>query len=256
MTTTIMFHDAESKLKWANQNIIKLTRGVEDFRQSGCYETRTEDDLQTGKRFHIFEVTKQVPDDLQMLSSDIIANLRSALDSAVKELVAHFGGLPAGQQLFPLGPTWKKMVTAVKSGVVEGLPVQVASVIQGILQRNIVDPDARGDVSFTICNVFDAVDQHDMLLPVVPLAGLTVKVRTKTGTERTISFSMGEGEQKGTIELLPDEQVENNGQFVLYIAFERVEGFKRQAVLTTLSHLSQTVKEVIRIFTKACEVFR
>lgn len=97
------FESPEHLIAWADEEIAQLEGQLDAFRESNPYRFVREADPKTRKNTLKLKAIKSLPLSVRGRASNIIKNLRDALDQAVFAASAYITGNESNQTHFPFG---------------------------------------------------------------------------------------------------------------------------------------------------------
>ena len=129
------------------------------FFDSDPYEMGENENLETGQRELVVTRADPVPDDLALISGDVIHNLRSTLDHLIWQLVVANGGQPNDKTAFPIWPS-EARYKAGGPGYAKGVSEAALTVLDGL------KPYKGGNPALWRLHKLDIIDKHRLLLAV------------------------------------------------------------------------------------------
>jgi hypothetical protein len=99
------------KIERAYEHIHHLERSVVTFGESNPYLFDAKHDPETGNVWYLFAGPEEIPSEFSLISSDVLFNLRSALDHLAYQLVIASGNQPDRRTAFPIFETVEEYET-------------------------------------------------------------------------------------------------------------------------------------------------
>lgn len=250
------FKGPRLKIKRANQHICNINDVLNAFVQTDFYSLAVEHEGNTGDYVLQFKQVRETPCELPLIIGDAIHNLRSALDIAYCELVAHVGGTPTDWTRFMFFKDRQELVDRLGKGVMQCAPDIVD------LLADVVKPYLTANNPLCALHDLDIADKHLLLLPIFSVARLQVTNLRLTGlatvTIGKADLILGKG---GILKVVGmpvrfEMQFDDNMKPSFKIAFGKGQALEGQPVIPTLHQLSQLVSGVIDTFAHAISTRR
>jgi hypothetical protein len=156
---TDAFASSRSKLAWAKENLLSdLHRRIEDFHNLDPYAQVVEPDPQTpGWEVHKIKLVKPFPEAFGNITSDIVVNLRSALDNAGYSIATAIGKTDPRNTAFPFARDVNNMAYSI--GRSTDLPKEIQSLFCGF------QPYRGGDDLLWALNELCNGNKHKFITP-------------------------------------------------------------------------------------------
>ena len=147
------------KLDRAKSHLGDLVEAIKRFYETDPYDEVIKDNPETQRRE--FRVTRAdpLPDELALISGDVIHNLRSALDHLAWQLIVANGGKPNQNTAFPIWGSESKFKSS-RPGYAKGASKQALDLLYGL------QPYKGGNDALWRIHQLDIVDKHRLLLTV------------------------------------------------------------------------------------------
>jgi hypothetical protein len=257
-----LFRGSRLKVKWANHHIATLKDTLNAFMQTDFYRVRIEEDVELkGSKCDPpvdsveVEVTQDLPSEIPLIIGDVVHNLRSALDLAMCESVQEFGGTLHRHTHFPIRETRQEVVSAVKKGAVDGVPVDFITFLIECIQ-----PYRGGNDTLYTVHDLAVRDKHRMIIPTFTLSPLILtEGGRKTGPDvlgHSILITPRRGEVKKQF-IFSGMKLQDNYKPVVFVFLEDfAHGFPREDVFGTLRRLERCVIDTVEALAREYHVLR
>jgi hypothetical protein len=238
------FASSRSKLAWAQEHLPDLERRIDKFHDLDPYARVIEPDAKSGWEIHKIKLVKPFPDAFGNITSDIVVNLRSALDNAGYAIAFAIGKPNARNTAFPFAKDVANMASSI--GRAADLPKEIQSFFCGF------QPYRGGDDLLWALNELCNGNKHKFVTPMG-----TVMWRGRAfaqGNGRP--FSMPDphvwDSTKNEMEVLrlgpivvPDATWDYNFDFFPFVAINEIPVVVGQPVLRLLYQLCLKVESVL-----------
>jgi hypothetical protein len=233
------FESSRLKIAWAKKNTSKLQRRLATFfRRHSGYEPFTEPHPNK-PGFFILKVRlkKQFPKDVPAAVSDILSNLRSALDHAVYAVAVTAGTPKPGNAYFPFSRTEKEFESNLK-GRCKDVPSEFYPLFRAC------KPYKGGNAALWALNVIRGTNDHAFIVPAVG-AGFVPEMIVEGEGFWSAPYRPVWDSSENEMELMtlrPETKLKGNLTLAFHITFGDVEEFG-----------GRNVGEVLDVFTKLVE---
>ncbi|MCR9260749.1 MAG: hypothetical protein NXH95_13560 [Pseudomonadaceae bacterium] len=158
---TVSFSGIIAKIDRAEQHITELRKALANWMSSSGMQIYKEENLETGWRSYKLRNVPQVPDQLAVIASDVVNQLRGALDQLAFQLEIICGNPSPGNSIyFPIGGNAIDFANRVDSAV----PSATAAIKQALLATEVY-PGGKGE-QITRLNKLAKLDKHRQLIPI------------------------------------------------------------------------------------------
>lgn len=241
-----LFYGSHLKVKRANKHINELNDFTNAFGKVGGYRMTVKRNQNRDWLISI-RLLEEVSDDISLIVGDVIHNLRAAFDLAAHEMVKLFNGKPNCHTKFPFEKTRPKEVAALEGGVIQGLPL---GVIAGIITA--IDPYQGRDDPLYALHAMDIADKHHTLIQTRSVATMIVNTTSNTGRMGYLLAATGEPGDVGEVTVPHNAEIEDYGEPMLHVSFDKVKGFENQSIIPTLHQFSHLVTKMLGAIADEC----
>jgi hypothetical protein len=147
------------KLDRAKSHLDDLVEAIKRFYETDPYDGVVKDNPETQRREFTVTQADPLPDELALISGDVIHNLRSALDHLIWQLIIANGGKPNENAAFPIWRSESKFKSS-RPGYAKGVSKQALDLLYGL------KPYKGGNDALWRIHKLDIVDKHRLLLTV------------------------------------------------------------------------------------------
>jgi hypothetical protein len=195
----------------------------------------------------IFEILfdAELPDELSLILSDAIHNLRTVLDHATWELLGLDNAIRNRHTKLPTGDNWVNFEAACK-----GIKTPRQDTIDFFVKLAIY-PKGAGETLYWLAQL-DNAEKHTILSPVFQAASVKriVFINLETGdrlVSENVTLRSSGPDGRAYIRCLPNYGIDCNDKFETTgaIVFGDVEGVPRQPILPTLMHFHDAVADTL-----------
>jgi hypothetical protein len=190
-----------------------------------------------------YRPTKPVPEILALVIGDCIHNARSALDHLASTIIRTKDA--AAKPYFPIPKNGKDMEkTGWLLAMEDALPGS-----KGVILKEIWPVDDRGFDLWAALQTFDIDDKHNLLVPTVTV-GFIDNLNATDGSSTWESCAAG-GDAAHPIKLVSSNKpLSMNGKpnVSVHVAFGQVSVLAGEAVIPTLSDITNIVDETLKAF--------
>ncbi len=246
------FASSRSKLAWAKENLLPdLDRKIREFHDLDPYEKVIEPDVRPGWEVHKIKLVKPFPEAFANLTSDIVVNLRSALDNAGYAIAVAIGTPEAKNTAFPFAKDVASMVSSI--GRSASLPKEIQSFFCGL------QPYQGGNTLLWAINEMCNGNKHKFLTPMSTVMG-----RGKVSVQgRGRPFSMPDPHiwdssknemivvRFGPL-VVPDATWHYDFDFYPFVAVDEIPAVSGQEVVRLLAEFCLTVERVLIAIEAEC----
>jgi hypothetical protein len=243
-----LFTGPKLKIERARQHINDLQVRFTAFSSSDYYSFGVEKDVNSGKRFLKFEVTKPLPSDVAPIIGDALHNLKSALDLAINDVVFLKLGRYDAHTRFPFRETRNELEAAIKGALITQASKTIADLIV-----NVVKAYKGGNDALWTLHELNILDKHRLLLPVIHVGVLHgVGLEDDRGNQFT-GLTMLVEAGRVHIPSIPGHagdnfKITNKGKPTLSVFFAEGLPTEGQFVLPTLICFVELVSNIIEQF--------
>jgi hypothetical protein len=238
------FTGARIKTEWAKQHINQLDAIITAFSASGYFKLIPERDSETGQDGFKVEIVKKLPVDVALIMSDIIHNLRSALDIAMMEIFHGETGMYCEWLGFPIKKTRDDLVKAVNSGNVQKTPKAIRDyIVDGA--KSYKD----GNVVLWNLNHLNNCEKHMLLIPVASTGIFTIVSDAPEGGGKgsfiVTWFNINAGNTFIPVEGFTDFKIDKNFQPTLFVGIDPRGMAQGQQVIPMLVSFADCVSSIL-----------
>ena len=241
------FETARRKLSWAEKRLNELNAELFDFGQRNPYKKIIEPNPDHPDRvIHKVVPSEKVPDSTIDLTAEIVSALRTALDSAVFDIVQATGIADPRNAAFPFAGTIDEMASAL--GRCKDVPEPIKSLFCGFV------PYRGGNGVLWALNKLCNTDKHRILQPLG-----TGAIRTGAHIKGRGFFRMPDPHKWDSaknemvlIEIAKDAEFDYQLDVTLYIAFGQIEGLEGSPVISNLKTMGTNVHIVLNAMEAEC----
>ena len=240
------FSSSRSKLAWAKENLLPdLDRRIGEFHNLDPYAKVVEPDPQTaGWEIHKIKLVKPFPESLGNLTSDLVVNLRSALDNAGYAIAVALNKPDARNTAFPFASDVSHMASSI--GRSKDLPPEIQSLFCGF------QPYRGGDDLLWALNELCNGNKHKFL---TPLQTIVWRGRASVqGFGRPFSMPDPHKWDSANNEMVvvsfgtfavADAKWNYDFDFFPFVAFNEIPVVEGEPVLAVLYHLCLKVESIL-----------
>jgi len=247
------FSNSKSKLTWAKENLLPdLDRRIREFHNLDPYDKVVEPDPeQPGWEVYKIKLVKPFPEAFGNLASDIVFNLRSALDVAGYSIAVAIGKPNARNSAFPFAKDIANMASSI--GRSADLPPEIQSLFVGF------QPYRGGNDLLWALNELCNGNKHKFVTPIAQV------MHQGPGSARGYGrpFSMPDppvwNSAKNEMEVVrfgplvvPDATWHYQFDFYPFIAFHEIPVVQGQPVLGILHQLCLKVENLLMAIEAEC----
>jgi len=235
------FESSRRKLGRAKEHISDLERKINSFVESRPYARVAEvDPRQPNCVVFKLKLTRDLPDELALITSDAIDNLRAVLDHACYTVAISSGNATAKEAYFPFAGTVERFENALR-GRCKDIPQDIYPLLRGFKPYK-----GGNDLLYTL-NTICVTGKHKMLISV---GHTVIRDRTRfnaaTGYMRMPQSTWDGANNEIVIAAVGiGTQFEYDVDFQFFVTFNEVEGIDGQEVLRVLNALASEVERVL-----------
>lgn len=247
------FASSYSKLAWAKENLLPdLDRRIRQFHDLNPYVQVVEPDPQTpGWQIHKIKLVRPFPEEFGNLTSDIVVNLRSALDIAGNAIAIAVGKPNARNTGFPFASDVNQMASSL--GRSKDLPKEIQSFFCGF------QPYRGGDDLLWALNELCNRNKHTVVRPMQAI----MERRGASARGYGRPFSMPDPHKWDSAKhemiviklgpiVVPDATWDYEFDFLPFIAIDEVQVVEGHPVVAVLYELCLKVESVLGAIEAEC----
>jgi hypothetical protein len=235
------FKSSRSKIAWAKKNTSKLNRKLKAFFRHHPYVPFAEPHPDR-EGFTVIKVRlrKQLPEDIPTAVSDILGNLRSALDHAVYAVAVAAGTPKPMNAYFPFSRTEKEFEGNLK-GRCKDVPSDLYPVFRAC------KPYKGGNAALWALNAIRGTNDHAFIVPAVGLGSVAAMRVEGYGFWSAPAHPIWDS-AKNEMELMtlgPQAKLKSNFDLAFQVTFGEVEEFAGRNVGEVLQLFAELVTTIV-----------
>ncbi len=240
---TDSFHDAKIRFSRAKEHFIDLQKRIKVFFETKPYKFIIDTDSEGWVHVHKIKFTKPFPDDFTAVATDVVDNLRCALDLAWYAAAVLSGSIDRrGNAYFPFADSKIEFEKMIKRGFNNFCP--------GILTLlRAFKPYKGGNNLLWALNRICVTNKHEMLAPAAIKVDMGFPyVRVRQGRTEIITPKWDRRNNEIIFFItFKDDKIDYNLKFALDIAFDKIEIVGGQPVIAILYKLIGLVEKIITL---------
>jgi hypothetical protein len=237
-----------AKIERSKKHIRELDSVLKAFFGGNPYLVVKEHDPNTGNLLFNVRVRSQIPDEVSLISGDILNNLRAALDHLAWQLVEANGSKPGVQTCFPICKSANEY-KAQSAGKVKGMSQGAVDLIDA------AKPYKGGNDELWLIHDLNRIDKHRLILPVASYSGgMSISIdrrvlefpasifkRLEDGAALSI---ITEAARSGGLVM----KMDNDPQFAFAVTFSEPEILKGKPIVPLFQQMSHFVERIVDQF--------
>lgn len=245
---TDLFKDSKLKIKRADQHITALREIIATYTHKIPYKINTDVNLGNGRYGIELTLIKDPPNEISIISSEIVHHLRSSLDVLSCSLAKTNGATNISSTYFPFAGSRDGFESNSTQKKIKLLSPDHIKIIHSF------KPYKGGNDLLWSLNQLSNTDKHRMI---VPIGGMSPSVNMNLvakplGTiphKFSIPKAMSPLEKSTVIFIYPEGlQFEGDITVLFDITFRNTDPIECQPVITVLNELSSLVKRIVEAF--------
>jgi|ERR1035438_5167951 hypothetical protein len=202
--------------------------------------------MQTGEKvLNCAHTDWKLAADLALIVGDAIHNLHSALDIAWVEIVRKLSPKgPSKYTRFPADPEGTR--EKLESTLVKSAEIPRSNAVCDLMLDRI-KPYKGGDADLLLLNSFDINDKHQLLIPLVTVAGVRgIELEHEDGRVEILDIILTR--RQGFSQTIPLEtKLKNHGQTAFQVTFRETTTLNDSEVIPTLKRFASKVTQIVRV---------
>ncbi|MGA2373231.1 MAG: hypothetical protein ABSG11_21435 [Candidatus Korobacteraceae bacterium] len=239
------FDSPRRKIQWAQHHLIKVKRIISHFhRQKNLYELFSEPDPNIPQRqIHKMRFAKQPPWFLDDTVSDVVSNLRAALDHAVYAVSTAAGNRSKGvrKATFPFAYTEDYFESSLRRNC-KDVPPEIHPLIRGY------KPYKGGENTLWALNAVRGTNEHALVVPAASVIYAGPSNFSSVGGFVSMPYAWTWDRTKNEMELFtigPGAKLQCDLKFACAVEFGEIEAVAGQAVIPTLDLFAEMVATIV-----------
>ncbi len=240
MTHSDPFYSSKRCIGRAKTHIRDLDRKIGFFLQQEPCAVVVETDADGVDQLHKLKLTKSLPDVMEDIASDAIAQLRASLDQATYATVAAGGKPDAKNTYFPIADDVSKLENVIK-GWCKDIPKEIVDVMRTF------KPYKGGNNLLWALNRICNINKHKLLVPIGFAVG-AVRYRNMTISGPASIPSPRWDRSKNEMifaRIGPKGQIQYKVDFSVNVAFDEIEIVGGQPAVPILKQMASMVDGII-----------